>query len=91
MLKNEGEVSAGLRVAGVDVHRLLELGGRLLDAAIPHQGDAEVIAQVRVVGVRLERPGVFGGGFRCPAALQEEVSNRHERLLPKGNGRERHG
>jgi hypothetical protein len=25
------------------------------------------------------------------AALQEEVSNRHERLLPNGNGRERHG
>jgi hypothetical protein len=25
------------------------------------------------------------------AALQEEASNRHERLLPNGDGRERHG
>jgi hypothetical protein len=30
-------------------------------------------------------------GRSLGAALQEEASNRHERLLPNGDGRERHG
>ena len=30
-------------------------------------------------------------GRPLEAALQEEASNRHERLLPNGDGRERHG
>ena len=30
-------------------------------------------------------------GRSLGAVLQEEASNRHERLLPNGDGRERHG